>query len=215
MPISGIASTASPVNSEPTQRSSCARTPRGLAVLLEHDVAPHRCCCSMLRHSSSHDRSPDRTSKMTTGSETTVARRHRRAADEGIRIAATARHFDLQFATEWLARFAAQPTRQRSNKISLNNRVCRCSADHRIGLEPVELVAQFLPFLPGEELSEAHALAQGALWVAPVPMWRRRGGATSVEKPCRAESASSGRGGRAISSAPPLRGTETSSPRCA
>ena len=98
---------------------------------------------------------------MTTGSETTVGLgRHRSADDKGIRIADTARHFDLQFATEWLARFAAQPTRQRGDKISLNNRVCRCSADHRIGLEPVELVAQFLPLLPGEELGKAHALAQ-------------------------------------------------------
>ena len=86
--------------------------------------------------------------------------RHRRADDEGVRIADTARHFDLRFAAEWLARFAAQPTRQGSDEVSLNNRVCRCPADHRIGLEPVELVAQFLPFLPGEELSEAHALAQ-------------------------------------------------------
>jgi hypothetical protein len=69
-------------------------------------------------------------------------------------------HLDLQLTAEWLAARTTQSIRQSGHQVPLNRRMRRRSAHHGDGLESVELVTQFLPFLPREELGETHRPAQ-------------------------------------------------------
>ena len=95
-----------------------------------------------------------------------VAGRDGSANNESIRIADAARDLDFQLAPIGLERLTPQTSPERGKQANLNGGMGRRPSNHRDGLEPVELVAQFLPLLPGEELLETHRLAKGDVHTA-------------------------------------------------
>jgi hypothetical protein len=98
------------------------------------------------------------TSKITTGSETTVLAF---SPDVQVGIAnVLVDRADLEVASVKPAQLASEAVSQRGRDIRLNVGVGARAARHRDRSDAVEFVAQGLPFLPCKEFSEGHGFTQ-------------------------------------------------------
>jgi len=82
----------------------------------------------------------------------------RTADDEHVRVAGAAVGDDFHIGAERAAGFAGEPRRQRAAQVEDDLVMRDRPAGHGDRGGAVELVAQLLPFLPGEELIQIHGL---------------------------------------------------------
>jgi hypothetical protein len=89
------------------------------------------------------------------------ARRHRGAIDKSIGVADGAQHLDFQRGTANAARLPPQLVSQQGAEGAADGLMCVGPAGHGDGLPPIKFIAQYLAFLPSEELFNSHRLADG------------------------------------------------------